>query len=213
MPKRDYKNKYASVTTVLGVLRKIGLEFWFKNNTKEFCDEKSKKGREIGTHTHDAIQSFIETGSVEIETEYEEEVTTALKSFQLFREEHPEIELLKCEQALTSEKYQFNGTIDIITNEAIGDWKTGEAKDKEKPTIYDEYIYQVSAYVYLWNETQNANIEKAWIVSIAKDKVAYNYLEIPYEVIKESFENVFLSALNIHKTAKVVKKLLKESKK
>ena len=40
-----YTNKYPSVTTVLGVLRKLGLEMWFKNNTAQYCDEESRKGK------------------------------------------------------------------------------------------------------------------------------------------------------------------------
>lgn len=197
MAKRAYENKYPSVTQILGVLRKAGLEYWFKVNTLEFIERESSRGKEIGTQIHEVIQSYIETGEAKIDTQYAEEVTNALKSFMLFRKENPEIVLKKSEIALTSEKYKFNGTIDCVGEGILIDWKTGQAKDKEKPSIYDEYKYQVAAYVYLWNEVNNSNIEKAVIISVAKDKIAYNKEEMTKQQIGDCFNEVFLPALRI----------------
>lgn len=207
MSKRDYPdNGYPSVTTALGVLRKIGLEMWFKYNTAKFCDEKSAKGKLIGTEIHEAIQSYIETGTAKVETQYDEEVTNALKSFIEFRKENPAIKLQRSEIALTSEKYKFNGTIDCLAEVDgklwIADWKTGEAKKEDKPKVYDEYLYQVSAYVYLYNETHSANVESAIIVSIAKDKVGFNTKVLGKEEIDDCFNEVFLSCLKILKYQK-----------
>ncbi len=194
---RAYDNEYPSVTQILGVLRKIGLEMWFKYNSIEFINEKSSRGKKIGTEIHDAIEQYILTGKTEFETEYHDEVSTALQSFALFRRNRPDIELDLSEMALTSEKYKFNGTIDCVGNGIIIDWKTGEAKNKDCPTIYDEYKYQVAAYVYLFNEAHKAKVKEAIIVSIAKDKVAYNIYIMDEEEIKECFNEVFLSALRI----------------
>lgn len=41
MARRDYQNDYPSVTQALDVLRKIGLEMWFKINTLEYINTKS----------------------------------------------------------------------------------------------------------------------------------------------------------------------------
>lgn len=210
---REYQNDYPSVTTILGVLRNIPLEYWFKSNTLEYINRESGKGKKIGTDIHSAIEHFILTGELKVETEYPDEVTNALKSFALFRKEMPEISLNWSEMALTSEKYGFNGTIDCIGNiihQAVGethsgirltpiivDWKSGQAKDKDKPDIYDSYKTQVSAYVYLYNEVNNTSIDKAIIVSIAKDRVAYNTYEMSKEEIYNNFNEVFLPALKI----------------
>lgn len=197
MPKRNYTNDYPSVTTVLGVLRKIGLENWFKVNTPEFIQEESSKGKLIGTQIHEAIQSFIETGKAKVETNYNQEVMNALNSFMAFRKDFPEIGLKVSEVALTSEVHKFNGTIDCIGEGMIVDWKTAQAKEKEKPVIYDEYKYQVSAYVHLWNEVKGENIEKAIIVSVAKDKVSYATHQMGKDEIKDCFNEVFLPSLRI----------------
>lgn len=197
MAKRQYGNIYPSVTQVLDVLRKIGLEMWFKMNTLEYINDKSSKGKAIGTEIHKAIEQFINTGKTDFETVYADEVGTALKSFVLFRQEHPEFELKLSEIALTSEKHKFNGTIDCPCPPVLIDWKTGEAKDKEKPPIYDEYKYQVAAYVYLWNENNEQKIETAFIVPFAKDKIAYNLYEMSKMEIDDCFREVFLPALRI----------------
>lgn len=207
--KRDYQNDYPSVTNALGVLRKIGLEMWFKMNTLEYCNRESAKGKLIGTQIHDAIQSYIETGKAKTETEYADEVHNALNSFMLFKKENPQYVLQKSEIALTSEVYKYNGQIDCTAEVdgklIIADWKTGQAKDKEKPDIYAEYLYQVSAYVYLYNEISNTNIDEAIIVLIAKDKVCYNIQIIGKEEIEKCFNEVFLSCLKIHNHQRKVK--------
>ena len=211
--KRDYNNDYPSVTQVLGVLRKIGLENWFKYNTAQFCNDKSKRGREIGSQFHDAIHDYITTGEVKVSTQYVEEVTNSLKSFMQFRKDHPEFTLKSSEVTMTSEEWKCNGTLDCeakITRPCILDWKTGEYKWElnkktgemgwkyEVPPIYPEMQYQVSAYVKFHNEIQKADIDEAYILVLAKDKVAYNLVHMEKEEIEECFVQVFLPALHIY---------------
>lgn len=194
---RDYQNDYPSVTTVLGVLRNIPLEWWFKSNTLQFINRESGKGKKIGTDIHAAIEHFVLTNELKVETEYPDEVTNALKSFALFRKERSDIALKWSELALTSDKYKYNGTIDCIGENILIDWKSGNAKEREKPDIYDSYKTQVSAYVYLYNEVHNTDIDKAIIVSIAKDKTAYNTYEMEGREIQDNFYEIFVPALQI----------------
>lgn len=199
--RRQYDNAYPSVTQVLDVLRKVGLEMWFKFNTIEFINAESAKGKLVGTQTHDAIQSHIELQEVKVETEYPDEVMNALKSFMLFRKEHPEIKLHKSEMMLTSETYKVNGTMDCLGEidgvQVVFDWKTAQAKDKDRPDIYPEYKTQVSAYTKMYNEVNGTNINRAFILSLAKDKVAYNLEELTSQQIEDNFNEVFLPALKI----------------
>ncbi len=199
--KRNYENTFPSVTEILGVLRKIGLENWFKYNTTKFCNEESEKGKIIGTQIHEGIHSFIQSGEIKVKTEYSEEVTNALKAFVQFRKDNPKIKLSNSEIKMTSLKYHYNGTLDCIAEEEgmliLLDWKTGNAKKKEMPDIYDEYKYQVAAYVFAYNELNNANINKAVILSLAKDKIIYNKYEMQEKEIEDCFNEVFLPALKI----------------
>ena len=200
--KRQYNNDFPSVTVVLGVLRKIGLEIWFKVNTAKFCNEASEKGKLIGTQIHEAIENYILKNKVAVETEYAPEVANALKSFMLFRQEHLEITLEWSEVMLTSDIHGYNGTMDCraVRNSIpiILDWKSGECKKKDTPTIYDEHKTQVAAYVKAYNEVNNADIQTAIIVCFAKDRVAYALYEMGKEEIDDQFNEVFLSALKIY---------------
>ena len=198
--KRQYNNDYPSVTEILGVLRKIGLEMWYKFNTAKFCNEESEKGKLIGTQIHEGIHNLIQTGKIEVKTEYAEEVTNALKGFVEFRKAHPGMKLINSEIQMTSEDYKYNGTLDCIAENGaliIMDWKTGKCKDKDKPDIYEEYKYQVASYVKAYNEINKANVNKAIILCLAKDKVAYNEYTMEEAEINEHFNNAFLPALKI----------------
>jgi len=213
MAKRDYQNNYGSVTQILGVLRKIGLENWFKYNTAKFCDEKSSRGKIVGTQIHAAIEGNITGVQTPVETMYPEEVTNTLNSYLLFRKEHPEITFnLVAEMPMTSESYGYNGTMDA---EAVrsrimlpADWKSGECKKTKKgvfnpkPKIYDEMRYQLSAYVQLVNETRNIHVVNAIIVVFAKDTVAYNLYEMGEEELADCFSRGFLPALTIYNLQK-----------
>ena len=203
---RDYDNDYPSVTTILGVLRNIPLEFWFKKNTLEFINRESGKGRTIGTDIHKSLEAYITTGQATVETEYPEEVTCALHSFIKFRKERPDIFIEWSEMALTSTKHCYNGTIDaigktdknLVLPDLCIDWKSGKAGEKDVPDIYDSYKVQVAAYTFLYNEVKQNCIDRAIIVSIAKDKVAYNVYEMGHDEIFDCFHEVFLPALRIY---------------
>jgi ATP-dependent exoDNAse (exonuclease V) beta subunit len=207
--KRAYNNDWPSVTTILSVLRKIGLEFWFKYNTAKFCDEKSEKGKLIGNQIHEAIENYIANNKVEVSTEYAEEVTNALKGFMLFRKEHPEFNLEWSEEMLTSTKHGYNGTMDCRASKdgrvIVFDWKTGEAKKKDIPTIYDEYKYQVSAYVKAYNEIHGEDVDLAMIVCFAKDKVAYSMYTMERSEIEDCFNEAFLPCLKIYNYQRRIK--------
>lgn len=204
----SYGNDYGSVTQIRDVLRKIGLEWWFKVNTAAFCDETSLKSKAIGTTIHRIIQAHIEEEAFGVETDYPGEVQTAIKSFFKFKKEHPEIKLRRSEIKVVSHKYKYNGTLDCLADEnknlILFDWKSAECKvgtDKEveKPTIYAESEYQATAYVKAYNEMQGFEaIRKAGILALAKDKVAYNYLTLSAEKMDEIFERVFIPCISIY---------------
>ena len=200
--KRDYQNDYVSVTQCLNELRKPALENWFKANTAAYCNEESAKGKLIGTQVHDLIQLYIQKEEVKIETEYDVEVKTLLESFVLFREEHPYYILTASELPMTSEIYKFNGTMDCIAScgddlSIPFDWKSSRCKNDCLPPIFDEHLWQVSSYAKLYEEVHGKEINKAFVLAIAKDKVAYQLREVSKEEITHYFNEIFLPALKI----------------
>lgn len=207
---RDYgNNKFPSVTTVIGQLSSFGLMEYFKRTSYADIMRESKRAKEIGTDLHSAIQNYIETGNAEVSTEYPDEVRVALSSFCLFRKENGFIKLRRAEKALTSLTYKFNGTIDCISDDMVVDWKSSKCGDKDKPQIYEEAKIQTAAYCYLINDVEGLSIEKALIVSIAKDKEAYNTFEMNKRMIDGYFNEVFLPLLKVMEFRKNEKEMLK----
>jgi len=204
--KKMFDNDYPSVTKILDVLRKAGLEWWFKTNTPEFIEEESKKGLLIGKQIHQIVQQHIEKEKIEFETDYPTEVENAVKSFFLFRKEYPQINLNAAEMFVTSEKHKYNGKVDCLGTEKkeliLIDWKTGKCnvgtkKESDSPVIYPEHCYQATAYVKAYNEQEGVNIERARIVAVAKDKVSYSTLILLKDAMEEIFNEIFLPALKI----------------
>ena len=195
-------SKLPHVTAVLGVLRKLALEYWFKINTAAFCDAESNRGKEIGKTIHQAIQQHIENDEMKFETEYPDEVKNCLKGFFAFKKEYPKIKLKKAEMPVVSKKYGYCGTLDCIASEngnlILIDWKSSAAKKEDIPKIYEEHEFQVSAYVAAYNEQEKANIEKAGILVLAKDKPAFNYMTLQKPVLDIMLAEVFLPALSIY---------------
>lgn len=196
-PKRDYGNDFVSVTQVLDVLRKPGLEMWFKMHTPQDIKAMTEKALAIGTATHEAIDNYIKTGELKIETEWPDEVTNTLKSFVKFRTENPDFIPRLSETALTSNKYNFNGTIDCACPPVLYDWKSTERKDKKELPLWEEWKWQTATYSCLWNELMPEKIEKACVVALAKDCVEYRLYTMDIDEINAHFENIFLPALKI----------------
>lgn len=201
MARHQYNNPYPSVTQLISQLASPGLMNWYKVTPLAEINRISSIGKQIGTDTHLAIHYFIDTGKAKIETQYSDEVINALKSFMLFREENPNILFKNSEIALTSNKHLFNGQIDCLAlrneKDLLGDWKTQNIKEKEKPVIYEEAKIQCSAYCNLINECQNRDIQEAIIVALAKDKISYAKYEMGKDEIKGYFNEVFLPLLRI----------------
>jgi len=103
---------YSSVTQILSERRKKNLEFWFLYNTPEFCKAEGTKGREAGTSIHKLIEQTIRGEDIEVDTEYEKEVTIGYESWLLFKKEHPEYTFEETEIQFDCDEHKFSGQID-----------------------------------------------------------------------------------------------------
>src|SRR3990167_11001965 len=202
MAKRDYDNNYVSMTGALGMLNKPALNMWFKFNTAKFCDEESRKGKEIGILLHECFQNHIELNEVKIETEYPIEVMNGLQSFMLFKKEHPEIKLKKAELKMVSETYKVNGTLDCIAEVngqlSIIDWKNSKAGKNPLPVVYPEYLWQTSGYSMMYEDIYKTFVNSAYAVVFAKDVIAYNIQKIERDEIVSHFNNIILPCIKIY---------------
>jgi hypothetical protein len=227
--RRDYKSNYPSVTTVLGCLRKPALEYWFKSHTASECEELSKKAREIGDCVHELIEKYIKKEKATAATTHAYEVKNAIDSFKKFRKDYPKFTLDWSELQIEDDLIGLCGTIDCIgsdddDNLIILDWKTGECKDKENPPIYFEYLLQVAAYVKLYENFRekesseiadainrktffDKRVRSAYVLVLAKDKVAYGLRGIEFEYL-ETLWNLFDMLLRFVKGRKIAEKFI-----
>ena len=189
--------KYPSVTTILGVLRKPNLEWWFKINTPEFIETETEKAKAIGTAIHEAIFNHIEKTGLDTETQYPDEVSICIKSFLKFKKEHPEIKLAQAELQIEHSKLKYSGTLDCIAKinniPIILDWKS----NKKKLKIYNEHYYQLAAYMEAYEFQHNIEIKKGIIVEIGKDNIGYNLGILENKKLEKAFK-IFKHALSIY---------------
>ena len=172
---RDAKKHglFPSVTTLLGLFAKPGLERWkqdqllriaFDNPAKldesyegyaDRClvqhEKPVEEAASFGTKVHDAIEAYF-TGQ-HIPDELLEYIQPALD----WKQEHG-LNFIEFEKMLVNTNHGFAGTVDIVGQGAEGakfilDWKTRKTKPKVKVTSYDFQIHQIAAYAATyWGE-------------------------------------------------------------
>jgi molybdopterin converting factor small subunit len=151
------KEPFVSVTTVLRVLNKPALQYWFGKEVyramvinptlteKEalsapYTSSKSAMGR--GTTVHAIVENYVH--EQDYVDQASEEFRPYAQAFYNWVKDH-DIEILEHEKTLLSKKYGYAGTLDLLVKFRnsgrimIIDVKTG--KD-----IYEDYFLQLSAY-------------------------------------------------------------------
>ncbi len=137
------------MTTIIGRFKEAGGLIhwawqlgWDKKDYRDVRDEAA----EIGTAAHKLVEAWIRGQKFSIQN-LDERITTAFGSFKRWAK-LTKLKPFSTETRLVSEKYQFGGTLDAVAVDGelcMIDWKTSNA-------VYVEYVLQVAAYRYLWNE-------------------------------------------------------------
>ena len=142
-----------SVTTCIPKFSVGGLLHWAWKEGVEGRDyrETRDSAANIGTIVHDRIEAHIRQLEWDYPPDLSEEIRGQIDtSFGAFLswEKQSKMRLIASEVSLTSKKYNFGGTMDVIMAQdqrSLGDWKTGSG-------IYAEALIQVAAYKNLWEE-------------------------------------------------------------
>ena len=199
-------DKVPGVTTVLGILDKPNLLRWAWNCGKNGVDylKERDKAADIGTITHLLILNHFKGTTPDLSEYSQHDISLAnncMKSFYEWEKQH-KLEPLFVESVWVSDIYGFGGTPDFVGSVdgklEIIDYKSGSG-------IYNNYLYQVSAYRQLAKE-QNLNVERARILRIGRDDN-----EGFEERLITSFENefeLFLHCLSIYNLLKLMKRSL-----
>ncbi len=148
--KLENGTRVPGVTTVLGVLNKPALVNWANKlglqgiEVGKYVDDKA----DIGTLAHQMILDYFngtETDTSEYSRDQIEQAENCLLSFWAW-EKLNQLDVIKAEVPLVSQKYRYGGTIDCYCvlngKRTLLDFKTGKA-------IYPEMFYQLAAYAQL----------------------------------------------------------------
>lgn len=200
-----YATGEVSVTTVLGIIAKPALIAWLRKQTfnatldgaqtsieaHRTVQAISQKAMDIGTRVHNFVE-FYKTDIVPVR--YIEDTLYYQAFFDWISEYNPEF--LERETTVTSKKYNYKGTLDLICRingkKLLVDLKTGKR-------LYETVELQTSAYKEAYEE-ERPEVEKiaeTWALLLEKGDDGmptgkYTFEQKPY------LPEVFHSALDIY---------------
>lgn len=134
--------KYDRVTSILGIMAKPALQYWFGKHGTAFCQKKLKDTAEFGTDVHLMVEAWCKGQLVE-----PREDTRKNKLFEKFVRwaEINEFECVESEITVYCDEFRYAGTMDLLCRVNgelfIADIKT--AKD-----FYETFPLQLAAYQY-----------------------------------------------------------------
>ena len=173
------KIPYVSVTTVLKIIAKPAIQYWYGNQIywamvkdpglgeKEAMAFPWSEGRTAqarGTAVHSIVEAWKKIGEVK-GTDLEEYGGYA-RAFDNWRKDYDPQPLVH-EKSIRSEKYGFGGTLDLLA--MVRDRKCLiDVKTNEGANIYDEVQLQLSAYAQGLLE-EGEPVDEIWALSLGVD--------------------------------------------
>lgn len=183
---------YVSSTTVLQVIDKPFLRFWYGAKGTEECNRVMEEASEIGTGTHQMIEDYTNGRDVitlDILT-FNDPIDTAFSAFVQWTEDN-DIIFLMTEKIVYSHKYKFAGTMDLlaIVNGVLCliDFKTSKRFSQEN-------VLQEEAYRVALTEMGYQKPEQLMVLRL--DKERGRYYEHWFKPSNEMFK-LFLSAKDL----------------
>ena len=202
-----YKNKdnkrLPGVTTILGILNKPQLVAWANNlglngiESSKFVDDLAN----VGTLAHALVHEHLTGKKVDLDEYSKKDIDRAENAVISYFEweKDKKVKVILAEAQLVSEKDQYGGTCDLYAEingeKCLIDFKTSKA-------LYDEHMYQVSAYKMLLEEN-GYPVDKCIIVRIGRE--ATEGFETRTITNFELGQQIFRHCLAIYKLRKEAK--------
>lgn len=183
------------VTSILRVINKEGLNIWRAKQGFELSEQTKEETADIGKEIHKLV-AYIGQGNSITGVEWEllsEEIKNGLRAYVRWQREE-QSEIVQAETLVYSLKYGYAGRPDRICAVAgqrgleLIDWKSGG-------TIWEEYIFQVAAYVMAWNEfIKKPRIRRARIVCLDRKTGVPIERVVLWPELRYAFRHGFLHA-------------------
>lgn len=167
MPHIEHKG-WPSVTQLLGVIAKPGLNYWWADKGWKECNDIASAARLFGQKVHAGIEAGIAGAEEPKLSERQRELVT--RALTWIKES--EFEVIAQEQHVVHEELKYHGTFDVLGRFKsmpdtlfIVDWKSSSSINKD-------YGIQLAAYAAAWNymygKTWEDGINHGGIVRLEK---------------------------------------------
>ena len=171
---------YPSITTVLGIQKKAGLQKWRDSIGDDVANWEMRRAANRGTATHNLIEQYIKG-----ETPSERSVLP-LGMFRLIKPYVDQINNIHClETIMYSKKLTIAGQVDCIAEYngklSVIDFKTAN-KERQESWI-ENYFLQTCAYAIMYEELYGKPIEQLVVLIAGEDGSMVPYVKErkPYE--------------------------------
>ena len=157
---------YPSVTSVLGVKKKVELQQWRDRIGENVANWEMGRAARRGTATHNLIENYIKNEPLT------EKSVLPLGLFKIMKPYIDQIQNIHClETVLYSSKYKLAGQVDCIAEYngklSVIDFKTANKERKEE--WIDNYFMQCTAYALMYEELYNAEINDIVVIIGGED--------------------------------------------
>ena len=192
-----YSHGYVSSTTLVDIIDKPGLRYWYGSKGTAACERIKKTSQVIGHGVHKAIESYLKAASIEncvkdlddsqikmfsqlVEWCKEKKLRIKALEDPLYwycKVHHRGKHVIKCHQDCPPDCKEFTlaGTPDVVCNKyGIIDWKTDRVP---RDTISEletaaKYYWQNASYALMANRMYGMKINTAYTVrSTSEEKV------------------------------------------
>lgn len=163
---------YPSITTVLSINTKEGIDIWRSKVGRKEADRISKSSMEVGTKMHELIENYLSNKQLSMfdDSAYEK------SPLELFEVVKPMLDekidnIHAIETKLYSDELELAGTVDCIAEFdgvlSIIDFKN--SRKPKTPSRVKNYYQQGAAYSTMWKECMNMDIEQVVIIVASWD--------------------------------------------
>ena len=178
---------YPSVTSVLGVRKKIELQQWRDRIGDDVANWEMGRAARRGTATHNLIENYIKNEPLT------EKSVLPLGLFKIMKPYIDQIQNIHClETVLYSNKYKLAGQVDCIAEYngklSVIDFKTANKERKEE--WIDNYFLQCTAYGLMYEELFKKEIDQIVVIIGGEDGSIVSYVKEKKDYISKLEEVV-----------------------
>ena len=173
---------YPSVTSILGVRKKVELQQWRDKIGENVANWEMGRAARRGTATHNLIENYIKGEPLE------EKSVLPLGLFKLMKPYIDQITNIHClETVLYTSKYRLAGQVDCIAEYngklSVIDFKTANKERKEE--WIDNYFLQCTAYGLMYEELFKKEIDQIVVIIGGEDGSIATYIKEKKDYIKK----------------------------